>query len=113
MTNIQDADIRAQNDASSCIYCINRSAEGNVKSNTPVEIPMEVQTKDGKKLYLQGYILHQGSSSNSGHYTAVKIKNGKYYRCNDNYVNEARQNELPNSDNVKQNIALAYYQENL
>lgn len=113
MTNIQDADIRAQNNASSCIYFINRSAESNTKDKTPVEIPNEVQTKDGKKLYLQGYILHRGSSSNSGHYTAVKIKNGKYYYCNDNYVTDATENELPSSNNVKQNIALAYYQENL
>ena len=113
INSLQDADIRAQNNASSCIYFINRSAESNTKDKTPVEIPNEVQTKDGKKLYLQGYILHHGSSSNSGHYTAVKIKNGKYYHCNDNYVTDATENELPSSNNVKQNIALAYYQENL
>ena len=76
-----------------------------------IDIHNESNDKDEKiKLKMQSCILHHGESINSGHYTSLTKKDGKWFYHNDNTVNEiSDENTLNCNEQISKSIYLATY----
>lgn len=110
-TQVDSFDID-NHDNKSCIIDIGRSFPGRNRSmeKQKFEITLPEQIKNKK---LKAIALHSGSTGNGGHWVAYKADdNGAWWKCDGSSVTKefSDTKSFINNTYIKQNVALAYYQ---
>lgn len=110
--NEQVAEYIDDHDNKSCIVDIGRSVPGANRSmeKQKFEITLPEQIKNKK---LKAIALHSGSTGDGGHWVAYKADdNGAWWKCDGSSVTKefSDTKSFINDTYIKQNVALAYYQ---